>query len=448
VASYEIAIRNIKSVVELSARFEFDNSDIIALTGKNGAGKTTLANSFALLSDAQIFKKAAGLDSVRFDSSVTLRLGQHQPCSFRFNSKISALDSKDTLPPKNSVLVELPIPFGSRFRQFALVANYDAELRANIAASRFFEAEELIIFLNEVYPDRNYVGLKAVDIGKHRFYFIPLESNYYIREDHFSSGEFFLIQLFRLATSGAELIIIDELDVALDASAQVRLYKAIKPLLQRFSSKLIVISHSLAFISTVDDGGLYYLENTGDGVSRIERRSFGYVKSDLYGFRGKDRYIITEDDILRGFLRYLINAHVQCFFEYEIISVGGQPQIESIARRNDADQIFGASEHLLIVVDRDILDRVRYQGPSKICSSPVNDIELFIWENRERLLPDCGIDEFAPAKKPKDTAKTYWRKLLSSKTITEHELFQFVERENKEKTDDLIATLKNLLCLH
>ena len=54
-------------------------------------------------------------------------------------------------------------------------------------------------------------------------------------------------------------MLIDELDVALDAAAQVKLYSGIKPLLARYGSRLIVISHSLAFMNTVDDGGLYYL---------------------------------------------------------------------------------------------------------------------------------------------------------------------------------------------
>lgn len=116
---------------------------------------------------------------------------------------------------------------------------------------------------------------------------------------------------------------IDELDVALDAVTQARLYKAIKPLLIKFEARAILISHSLAFMSAVDDGGLYYLEQNTNSVS-LERRSFGYIKSNLYGFEGYDRYILTEDEVLEGFLEYILHSRsITPFYRYKIIGVGG-----------------------------------------------------------------------------------------------------------------------------
>lgn len=444
--SASIAIDNIKGVTKLIAAFDFSCRKIIVITGKNGTGKTTLVKAFKLISDPQVFQKSAGLNSIRSDSNVLFELDGHRSFSFSFNPKLEALDAKQALPPKETVVSELPIPHGARFQQFSLVAKFDAEIRTNIASSNYRDANELQDFLHQVYLNNKFSNLKVTNIKKQKLYFILRESDYYIREDHLSSGEFFLIQLFRLITSGSELVIIDELDISLDASAQVHLFEAIKPLLDKHKSKLIVMSHSLAFMKTVNDGGLYYLEANNDSAT-LEQRSYGYVKSDLYGFKGKDRYILTEDETLSGFLAFLIKSEINPFFEYEIIAVGGQPQIETMAKKNDSDQIFGLPKNVLIVVDKDIYEKIDYRGPSEVHSSPVDDIELFIWENRERLLEDVNIDKFKHAKKAKATAKTYWKKVISSGQKTRDDLYGLVTNENKNETDQLVAYLKSHLCL-
>ena len=134
-----------------------------------------------------------------------------------------------------------------------------------------------------------------------------------------------------MITSGAKLIIIDEVDVALDASAQVHLYNAIKPLLTKHKSRLILVSHSLAFMNTVEEGGLYYLEYKSS-TTTLEQRSFGYIKSDLYGFKGYDRYILTEDSILEGFIEHVIKDKqfsITPYYKYITIRAGGWKQLQN-----------------------------------------------------------------------------------------------------------------------
>ncbi|MCH8533391.1 MAG: ABC transporter ATP-binding protein [Saccharospirillum sp.] len=352
----------------------------------------------------------------------------------------------DKLPNESAITAELPFPFGSRFKQFSLISNYDNEIRTNIAASQYEGASDLVNFLSRVYSDHKLSDLKVTKVGKFNFYFVLLDNDYYIREDHLSSGEYFLIQLYRLITSGASLILIDELDLALDAAAQVKLYNTIKEIVREGSTKVILFSHSLAFMSTVDEGGLYYLENGTDSAS-LEARSFGYVKSDLYGFIGKDRYIITEDDVLVGFLNFLIRKYISPFFEYEIIPVGGLPQIETMGRKNDVHQIFGDPSKLIIFVDKDIVGQLKYSGPSKVLHSPVDDIELFIWQNKDKLPAHLRDLRFKHAEKEKATAKTFWKKILRSDGVSRDDLFAIVACENEIETDELIGELKAHLCL-
>jgi ABC-type cobalamin/Fe3+-siderophores transport system ATPase subunit len=442
----KITLQNIKNISFLSVEFTYPESNIVVVTGKNGVGKTSLVKAFHFIADPQVFEKTAGLNAVRTDSHIAIEIGNFEPFSFKFNENLSVLDTKDSLPNSGEIDAELPIPYGKRFGQFSLIANFDSEIRSNFAANQYESAEELIGFLSQVYANNKFAELKATKVNKYEFYFIPRNQDYYIREDHLSSGEFFLIQIYRLITSGAKLVLIDEFDVALDASAQVRIYAAIKPLLIKYGTRLIVISHSLAFMNTVDDGGLYYLEEKSDGVV-LEQRSFGYVKSDLYGFKGKDRYIITEDVVLVGFLNYLIQKNISTFFQYEIIEVGGQPQIDTIGAKNDSHRIFGAPGELVIFVDKDIVGQLKYKGASKVLNSPVNDIELFIWLNKDVLLPDVIHPEFTHAEKDKNTAKTYWKKLIRSKQKSREDLYALVVQKNHRETSDLIEELRKHLCL-
>lgn len=445
---YHVEMKNIKGLPQLSVSFDFSSGNIAVVTGRNGAGKTTLVNAFKLINDARVFEKTSSLKSIGPGSAISFRLNNHEPFTFSYDPKLKALDTRQKLPPRDAFRSELPIPYGARFQQFSLVAKYDSEIRANIASSKYEDALIIREFLRNVYPDSNGLdNLKTTQINRYQFYFVLRPNDYYIREDHFSSGEFFLIQLYRLITSGAELIIIDELDVSLDASAQVHLFSAIQPLLETNRSNLVVVSHSLAFMKTVRSDGLYYLE-LEDGKSSLKQRSYGYIKSDLYGFKGRERWIITEDETLVGFIKHVIRVSgIAPFFNYEIIAVGGQPQIDAIASRNDRHEIFGPSSDVIIIIDRDISNQLNYRGKTKVHTSPVDDIELYIWENRERNLSNVNVPKFTPAKRDKDTAKTYWKKVINSGQRTREDLYQIIVDENTAETERLVSVFKSHLCL-
>ena len=403
-----ISIKNIKGISNLEVDFNYPKSRMIVITGKNGTGKTTVIKAFKLISDIQIYQISSAENSLSPESIVSFSLDGYAPFNFTYEAKVKALDTKDELPGEGRVVAELPIPYGQRFLHFSLVAANDQGLRANIASSDYRPAKELIDFLKSVYSTDKYDRLLSTSVSGREFYFFLLNDDYYLREDHFSSGEYFLIQIYRLLTSGADIVVIDELDVALDASAQTRLFASFKPILKKYNVRMLLISHSLAFMETVDDGGLYYLEATDNAIS-LAQRSFGYIKSDLYGFYGKERFILTEDKVLSGFIHYIIKTQIAYFFEYEIIEVGGHPQIDSMAAKNDSSQIFGDSHQVLIVTDKDIFNKLKYEGPIRKYCTPVDDIEFFIWSNRHELLKDINIKEFKASKKDKDTAKTYWK---------------------------------------
>jgi len=443
----KITIENIKCISRLSVEFNYPESKFIVITGKNGIGKTSLIKAFHLISDPDIFQKSSGLNAIRHDSKITFNIDGFDGFSFDFNEKLGVLDTKDKLPSINQIIAELPIPYGNRFKQFSLISNHDSAIRTNIAASEYGRADELICFLSQIYQNDKFNELKTTKVKNYEFYFILLYDDYYVREDHLSSGEYFLIQLYRIITSGAKLVLIDELDVALDAAAQVKLYTGIKPLLERYSSRLIVISHSLAFMNTVDDGGLYYLEDNSGSIT-LEQRSFGYIKSDLYGFEGYDRYILTEDEVLEGFVEYIIIFYsVRPYYQHRTIGVGGWTQLKMIIEKNDRDKIFSYSSNVLAIVDGDAYPSLvrEYNGSTEIYQSPVADIEMFIYKMRDTLLQNIEIPIYTESNDPKKASKSYWKYLTIDKGMQKNELYQIIIDSEQEKCQHLVAKIKIFL---
>lgn len=446
--SDKITLENIKGISRLSVEFTYPESNFIVITGKNGIGKTSLVKAFHLISDPDIFQKASGLNAVRADSKITFELDGFDGFSFSYNQNLGVLDTRDKLPDTNEIVAELPIPFGRRFQQFSLISAHDRAIRENIAANDDGRADELIEFLSQVYQNDKFAELKATKVGKYEFYFLHLGQDYYVREDHLSSGEYFLIQIYRLITSGAKLVLIDELDVAVDAAAQVKLYAAIKPLLEKYGSRLIVISHSLAFMNTVDEGSLYYLETNSESVT-LEQRSFGYIKSDLYGFEGYDRYILTEDEVLEGFIEYIIMYYsIKPYYQHRTIGVAGWNQLKMIIEKNDTDKIFSDSANVLAIVDGDVYPSLvrEYKGDTEIFCSPVEDIEKYIYFNRERLLPDIELPTYTESPDPKTASKTYWRRhLIRDKQIHKNEIYQLIVDAEQQKSQELANKIQAFL---
>ncbi|MCF6194956.1 MAG: ATP-binding protein, partial [Kangiellaceae bacterium] len=317
----------------------------------------------------------------------------------------------------------------------------------NIASSIYDDADELIDFLSCIYLTSKFSSLKVTKIKHQNFYFILRDSDFYIREDHLSSGEFYLIQLYRLITSGSELIIIDELDVSLDAAAQVHLFEAIKPLLDKYNSRLIVMSHSLAFMSTVDDGGLYLLEDDSHGIT-LEQRSLGYIKSALYGFEGYDRYILTEDQVMEGFIRYVINKFsITPYYQHKTIGVGGCSQLQLIIEKNDTESFFADSSNVIGIVDGDVYQDIsnKYSGPTKIFCSPVEDIEKYIYLNRESILAGVELPRYRESDDAKKASKSYWKYLTIDKELHINCLYQLVIDSHNDESERLADEIRSFL---
>ncbi len=379
---FRVEIENIPPVGHYAFEVDLDTPGLLGIVGGNGTGKTTLARSLLNLAFADTFIRTTSSGSIAPNSRITYRVGDDE-FTFVFDAATRTLSTRIPVPDatKRMLAVELPAPHGQRFTFFGTLVESDAEIRRAIVLGQYTRPAELIAFLNEVYGDSRFDGLVEVRLRRGSCCCFVQGDDRYLREDYFSSGEYFLIHLFRLISAGRPLVFIDEIDTSLDARAQARLAAQMRLLANRYHSKVVFTTHSLALMQTLEVGELAYLERTAEAIN-LTPMSFNSVKSILFGFRGFDRYILTEDDVLKQFLEYVIRRYCPpAFFSYQIIYIAGADQVTDLMQRNRSAQFFGPKEHVMSVLDG---DQQRPDLPSRTICIPLRNVEQALWDAYRR----------------------------------------------------------------
>lgn len=363
-----IEISKIQHVEHMSFAIDLSENKLTCIVGKNGAGKTTLIKAIKNLQSADTFIKTSSRYIFNPDSSIVYNIND-QDIVYVYDENLKVIDTKQIIPAdiKSNLYVELPIPHGMRFNNFPTLSKIDTELRKSIAFENYSVPEDLINILNEVYQSSSYNNLKAFSVKNEIFYFRLNENGTYIREDYFSSGEYFILNLFRMIELKRKFIVIDEIDISLDSSAQVHLIAVLRKYCQRHSVNIVFTTHSLALMQTLNDDELYYMCE-GDAGTTITNRSYNYIKSTLFGFKGWDKYILTEDEVLQNFLEYIINAPGNdYFYEYKIIYVGGGTNVIDLMRRNERESFLTTQQNVISVLDGDQLGQRHARGENILC---------------------------------------------------------------------------------
>ncbi len=379
-------------------------------------GKTTLIRAIKNLSVNNTFQETAAPYIFTSESSISYEIEGVGAIEFTYNRFLKSIDSKQHIPDRvrSMINVELPIPHGERFNHFRLLADIDEDLRANIAVGTYTRPEELIAFLEKVYGDQRFENLKQVEIKKNIYYFILKDEKerFYIREDYFSSGEYFVINLYKQMLRRKKLIVIDEIDISLDASAQVNLVGLLREYCTQYGINIVFTTHSLALMKTLEKGELYYMESTDQGNSvSLSPRSYNFIKSVMYGFIGFDRYILTEDECLEEYMKYLLSTdNTHTFFRYQIIHIAGGTQVVDLMDRNEIDKFLSESDNVIAVLDGDQRGQRYVRDNNSVFFLPFASIEKVIYEryqNNDAKIPRVeSIEGGTPTKRAKNL---FWK---------------------------------------
>ena len=436
-----IRLEHIQHVTSLEIDLDLSSAGIMCLVGRNGAGKTTLIRALRNLSSADTFIKTATPYAFCPESRITYTVGDY--CiSFSYDKNIRSLNSRDTIPPelRNLISAELPMPHGTRFNYFKNASDADLDIRRAIALGDYEHPEELVAFLNAIYGSAYYSSMVEVKAKGKSYYAIVKEDTTYIREDYLSSGEYFIINLYRTIKGEARLIVIDEIDISLDAAAQANLASWLRGFCDRYDRNILFTTHSLALIKQLKANELYYVSKS-DGQAVIEPTSYSYAKARLFGFSGWDKYILTEDSLLLSFIETIINRYVpKRFFSHKIIYVGGGSQVVSLMKHNEEENFLSSPQEVIAILDGDQKNEKHLKEPN-VFVIPLESVEKAIYAEKQK-------DDNFPFKTERSefTGEKDFHNYLKQKRIaTQEEIFDYLILKNEDAFQKIAGVLSDFL---
>lgn len=439
-----VELSNIQHLHRATLTLDLSNNKLTCIVGKNGVGKTTLIKAIRNLYLSETFKQTSADYIFTPDSSITYSLNGSS-YHFAFDASISSLNCNTPIPESTKELldVELPLPHGQRFLFFPTISNIDLDLRKAIITGEYSTPHELINFLKEIYESDKFDNLKSIAIKGVNYYCILLPNDRYIREDYLSSGEYLLINIYRKIKKQRKLIVIDEIDISLDAAAQARLVGRLRIWCQEFQVNILFTTHSLAMMKMLDNNELYYMSLENQAV-KIKPESYNYIKSLMFGFLGWDKYILTEDIRLHNFLLYIINRYCpNTFFKYHIIFTGTSTSVADLLQKNIAAQFLSTADNVIAVLDGDQRNLDIGQRANTFCI-PIDSVE----KELHRMHENGGIHPRYSIRIPVREHKRVFNDLIARKLMTETEIYNLICNAHNDKIQEFANHLEQFLAYH
>ncbi|MDG6399263.1 AAA family ATPase [Pseudomonas quasicaspiana] len=439
----ELEVKNIQHIKSMTININLDDKKLTCLVGRNGVGKTTLVKALQNLQFADTFTQTSPASIFNDQSAISYKIDSVE-YRFEYDSKLRSLNTKAIIPEsiKRNIDVELPMPFGKRFNFFESIVRADLDIRRAIVLEQYETPTELIDMLNYIYSTDKFDRLIQVTVKKIDYYCILLDDSRYIREDYLSSGEFFLISLYRKVKNHCKLIVIDEIDISLDAAAQTKLAHSLREFCKRYEVNVLFTTHSLPLMKTLSYGELFHVEEKNEVISPA-LASYNYIKSILFGFKGWDRYILTEDYVLQKFMEHIIDKfRANIFFKYKTIYIGGGTNVIDLLKRNALEGFFANVEDVIAVLDGDQA-QLRYVKKSQntFCI-PIESVEKALYADYQRgvmRLVDVvgGVDA--------TDAKDFYKKIIKNLLMSETDIFEYLYADERFDFVPFTESLKNFL---
>lgn len=436
-----ICLEFIQHVISLNLELDLSNPGLICLVGRNGTGKTTLVRALRNLSNADTFVKTATPYAFSPDSRITYIVDETK-IVFEYDASIRSLNCREVIPfaLRSLISAELPMPHGKRFNYFRSASEADLEIRKAIALRNHGQPDELIAFLASIYGSNVYSSMIEVTAKGKSYYAIVKEDGTYIREDYLSSGEYFLINLYRTIKGSAQLIVIDEIDLSLDAAAQANLTKWMRDFCAKYERNILFTTHSLALMRQVETSELFYVDESQGRIS-ISPTSYSYAKSRLFGFVGWDRYILTEDEVLRGFIEAIIEKYCpRIFFRYKVIFIGGGTQVVGLMKHNELEEFLASPDKVIAVLDGDQKGEKFINHPG-VYTIPIESVEKAIYAESQQ--DDCF--PFSTDKVSFTGSKDFHNYLQQKRIATQKQIFEYLMTRNDAALQEIVCVLRNFL---
>lgn len=437
----QVTLDAIQHVAHLHLEVDLSKSGLMCFVGRNGAGKTTLVRALRNLSNSDTFVRTATPYAFSKGSRIVYDLDGEQ-ITFAYNDAVRSLDCHEKISKEFRELIaaELPMPYGARFNYFRSASEADQDIRTAIALGTYDRPDELISFLNAVYETDRYSAMVEVRLRGKSYYALVREDGTYVREDYLSSGEHFLINLFRTIKGPSKLLVIDEIDLSLDAAAQANLPGWLRGFCEKYDRKILFTTHSLALMQQLEIEELFYMEEQNGGVS-ITPTSFSQAMLKLFGFIGYDRYIATEDKKLIALIHHLVKKYCPTtLLSYKVIYIGGASQVAGFIESNDTDRFLAAPERVIAILDGDQC-KEKYAQNDRIHMIPLKSVEKALWAARQEDAEFPFVTERDNFTGDKD----FENYLKDKKIATQEQIFDYLIARQEAGFQSIARVLTDLL---
>ena len=362
-----VEIENIKNIRTL--RFVIPDSGLHIITGTNGAGKTTLFTCINRICNNNAYRIGFPAKSIfdfdMFLGKITYKVDD-QEVSY------SRRDNGEWRPnTRNSTVLHS--------------FNFPAILNITTKDTRIF-SQEIIVprrksvdtwineKLNKILDTNKFSQMMKITTGdlrrgrgeekdrRHNIaYIIPLGNNKYYTERNFSFGEIVLLNmLFDIQSMpNGSMILIDELELAIHPSSQVRLINFLKELAKERNLTILVSTHSASIIKAQKD--VIFLNANQSGDVEVIYNCPPAKAIGAIGMRedaDPDIIILVEDTMAKSLFfalkqKYMELQHEENYLDIRILDIGSYKNV--VHFYNEArNYIFYDNVYVSVFLDKDV----------------------------------------------------------------------------------------------
>ncbi len=365
-----VTISNIKSIKNLTVDLPLEKG-LYALTGENATGKSTISMCASALfyhfDPNQYFGRLDESSRIKFEYN-----GQQQILKYNSQGKVRSTGKINV-----KGFFEGSLIFGNRFRNatIGVVNKLDAIDETELIKADDFVRENLgLILCNDKSYYKELSRLKKDYQKKYGLVGIPYfysRDGIRVHQAHMSTGEYLMLSILhslkmridnRGDLSTPCLVFLDEIELALHASALRRLIILLNDIANRYNMAIYFSTHSIELIRDLSPERIFYIQKYIDGSIGVLNPCYpAYATKNLYDSNlGYDDVILVEDDLARMIIYNLLREH--SLLENKLVCVlpcGGWQNVIRLANDILQSNLLGAKSKLIVVLDGDIETKVQ-----------------------------------------------------------------------------------------
>lgn len=361
----KVIIDNIRNIEHLD--FEIPNTGVHVITGENGVGKTTLFACLSRICNNNAYR--IGFPTTNLNNYDEYK-GTITYCVDEQNIKYSRRASGRWQPDvKNNIfdLYEFASVVHISTRNERIFTQIVETPRRRQAADRW-----LIDALNRILNTNRFSDMIRITVGdlrsrtgnadrrrRNTAFAIPKGRSYYT-EQNFSFGEIVLLNLLYDIENVEDnsLVLVDELELALHPSAQIRLMQYLEEMSFQKKLTILISTHSASIIKA--QKSVILLEKQIHEIKVYNEcppaKAIGAIgmREDVM----PDIILIVEDEMAKTFLLSLVRKYIELcpdssYLDIRILGVGGYQNIINFYVEAD-NYIFYENVYVAAFLDKDV----------------------------------------------------------------------------------------------